>query len=51
MCVCVSEEEGFREHFGDEGGVSTMSVRINPELSGRNGEPLINTSRIYLYDY
>ena len=37
MLVCVGKEEGYREHFEDGGGVSTMSVRIKAEMAQRKG--------------
>ena len=43
--VCVREEEGLGEYFKDGGGLSIMSVRIQPELTGRKGEPLIKQEK------
>jgi len=49
MFIRISEEKGVGEYFEDGRGVSTVSVRIKPELAGGKGE-LINILDICLCD-
>lgn len=49
MLVRVGEEKGYREHFEDGGGLSTMSVRIRAGMAQRK-DVIADRTSFYVCD-